>query len=218
MHMFSPPRKRFFVGRGSTFTRRLSRILRGWCFLNLPDQAEHPSARPPSRVCRDTREAYYKANDCDVHDQPPPPLRHCCALVPLRHFPDFSPSAAPPRQTNMTPSVSRGHGDGAHGSTGSGSSRRDLYLMEKMHPENPTTSTSSAAAAAARAGRGNVRGAAGKARSPSSPPSPPKGAGGAEQRQQNPRVGGDDSRSPPPPRDIAAAAAAVAVHGKVGGD
>lgn len=109
----------------------------------------------------------------------------------------------------MTPSASRGHAGGAHGGSGS---RRDLYLMEKMHPEEPTACVSPAGSAA-RAGRGNGQGAARKSRSPFSPPPPPEAAGAGEERREHPsKAGGAGSRSPPPPHggDVAPA------HGKVG--
>ncbi len=82
----------------------------------------------------------------------------------------------------MTPSASRGGAEAAvaaaHSNSGSlsGGSRRDLYLMEKIHPEDP-----------AGIGAGG-RGRAG-AGSSSTPPPPP-------------RRGGDDRRHPPHPQSI----------------
>lgn len=118
----------------------------------------------------------------------------------------------------MTPSASRGNADGTHGGS-SGGSRRDLYLMEKIHPEEAVSSASSSvgAAAAARVGGGRERGgAAGKSSSPSSPPLPPKGGNGVRaegRRDHPPKARGDGLVSPPPPHG----GVEVPAHGKVGG-
>lgn len=110
----------------------------------------------------------------------------------------------------MTPSASRGHHTGeAH--SGSNVSRRDLYLMEKIHPEDATTAGNSFPGAAARTGRGDGRGSAGKAGSPSPLPPPPE-AGGPEQRRHRSQGGNDESLSPPLPQGGVAAV----VPGKVG--
>ena len=114
-------------------------------------------------------------------------------------------SLSHPAKTNMTPSASRGGAEAAsHGNSGilSAGSRRDLYLMDKIHPEDP-------AAAAVRAGKGTGgRGRAG-AGSSSTPPPPPRRGGDGRQQPPHPqsivypepgRQGSGDGSSAPQPQ------------------